>query len=144
MKKLFILLVLVGFASWTLTSCGKKEEAAKEETKTEDEAYEKYEEPKDNSTPDEMIAQGKTLADASDCKTCHHAENKLVGPSHTEVAKKYEFTQANVTLLADKIIAGGFGVWGQIPMTPHPDISKADAEKMAMYVLSLDGEKPKD
>jgi cytochrome c len=91
-----------------------------------------------------LIAQGKTLVDAADCKTCHHAENKIVGPSHTDVAKKYEFTQANVTLLADKIVAGGSGVWGDIPMTPHPDISKADAEKMAMYVLSLDGEKPKD
>ena len=141
MKKLFILLVLVGFASWTMTSCGgKKEEAAKEEG----EAYEKYEEPKDNSSPDELIAQGKALVDAADCKTCHHAENKIVGPSHTDVAKKYEFTQANVTLLADKIVAGGSGVWGDIPMTPHPDISKGDAEKMAMYVLSLDGEKPKD
>jgi cytochrome c len=46
-------------------------------------------------------------------------------------------------LLADKIIAGGSGVWGQIPMSPHGDVSKADAEKMAMYVLSLDGEKMK-
>jgi cytochrome c len=140
MKKLFILLVLVGFASWTMTSCGKKEEAAK----TEDEAYEKYEEPKDKSSAEDLIAQGKTLVDASDCKTCHHPENKIVGPSHTEVAKKYDFTQANVTLLAEKIVGGGSGVWGDIPMTPHPDISKADAEKMAMYVLSLDGEKPKD
>lgn len=140
MKKLFILLVLVGFAGVTMTSCGKKEEAAK----TEEDGYEKYEAPKDNSSPDELIAQGKALVDASDCKTCHHAENKLVGPSHTDVAKKYEFTQANVALLADKIISGGSGVWGDIPMTPHADISKGDAEKMAMYVLSLDGEKPQD
>jgi hypothetical protein len=26
-------------------------------------------------------------------------------------------------------------------MTPHPNLSQADAEKMARYVLSLDGEK---
>jgi cytochrome c len=141
MKKLFILLVLVGFASWTMTSCGKKEEAAKTE---EEEGYGEYEESKDKGTPEELIAQGKTLVDASDCKTCHHAENKIVGPSHTDVAKKYEFTQANISLLADKIIGGGSGVWGDLPMTAHADISKADAEKMAMYVLSLDGEKPKD
>ena len=44
-------------------------------------------------------------------------------------------------MLAEKIIKGGTGNWGQIPMTPHPNISQADAEKMAMYVLSLDGEK---
>jgi cytochrome c len=84
------------------------------------------------------------LVDASDCKTCHHSTNKLVGPSHTEVAQKYEFTNANVGMLSDKIIAGGSGTWGEIPMTAHPDISKADAEKMAMYVLSLDGEELKD
>ena len=84
------------------------------------------------------------LVDGSDCKTCHHPINKIIGPSHTDVAKKYEFTQANVSLLAEKIISGGSGVWGEIPMAAHVDLSKADAEKMAMYVLSLDGEKPKD
>lgn len=61
-----------------------------------------------------------------------------------DVAKKYEFTKANVDMLADKIIKGGSGVWGEIPMTAHADLSKADAEKMAMYVLSLDGEKYKE
>lgn len=100
-------------------------------------------EPKAESA-DDLIKQGQALVDASDCKTCHHPTNKIVGPSHTDVAKKYEFTKANVGLLADKIRNGGSGVWGEIPMSPHPDLSKADAEKMAMYVLSLDGEKPKD
>jgi cytochrome c len=104
----------------------------------------------DYGTPDETaapvaavdaITQGESLVKASDCKTCHHPTNKIIGPSHTDVAKKYDFTQASVTLLATKIISGGSGVWGEIPMTPHPDISQADAEKMARYVLSLDGEK---
>lgn len=56
--------------------------------------------------------------------------------------QKYEFNQANVDLLAKKIISGGSGVWGEIPMTPHPGVTEEDAKKMAMYVLSLDGEKP--
>ena len=84
---------------------------------------------------------GKNIMESSDCKTCHHATNKLIGPAHTDVAKKYEFTQANVLYLADKILKGGSGVWGQVPMTAHADISQANAEKMARYVLSLDGEK---
>ena len=84
------------------------------------------------------------MVDGSDCKTCHHPTNKIIGPSHTDVAKKYDFTKANIEMLAGKIISGGSGNWGEIPMSPHGDISKADAEKMAMYVLSLDGEKPKD
>ena len=145
MKKLFIVIVIAGFASWTMTSCGggKKEEAKTEEAN--DDGYSDYEtaEPEKASSED-LIKQGQALVDQSDCRTCHHATNKLVGPAHAEVAKKYEFTKANVSLLAGKIIQGGSGNWGDIPMTPHPDISKADAEKMAMYVLSLDGEKPQD
>jgi cytochrome c len=88
----------------------------------------------------DVIAQGEALVKSSDCKTCHHAVNKIIGPAHTEVAKKYEFNKASVELLAEKIIKGGVGVWGEIPMSAHTDITQADAEKMARYVLSLDGE----
>jgi cytochrome c len=143
MKKAFLVLALVGVATWSLTSCGgSKKEAAKEET---EEAYSDEEAAKPEAeSSDDLIKQGQALVDASDCKTCHHPTNKIVGPSHMDVAKKYEFTKANVGLLADKIRNGGSGVWGEIPMSPHPDLSQGDAEKMAMYVLSLDGEKPKD
>ncbi len=145
MKQLLLVIAMSGFFSYTMTSCGEKKE---EKTETEDDGYSDYEanEPAKTETKKEssedLIKQGQILTDASDCKTCHHPTNRIIGPSHTEVAKKYEFTQANVTLLAGKIINGGSGVWGEIPMTPHVDLSQADAEKMAMYVLSLDGEKP--
>jgi cytochrome c len=142
MKKLIVLILATGISAWTFTSCGpKKEEAQKEEG----EAYGEYEtaQPKQESSAD-LIKQGEALVKASDCKTCHALENKIVGPGHKEVAVKYEFTKANVAMLADKIIMGGAGAWGDVPMTAHTDISKADAEKMAMYVLSLDGEQPKD
>jgi cytochrome c len=112
--------------------------------KKEKAATEDYGTPQDQSAApaaSDAIAQGESLVKASDCKTCHHTTNKIIGPAHMDVAKKYEFTEANVKMLADKIIKGGSGVWGQIPMTAHPDISQADAEKMARYVLSLDGEK---
>jgi cytochrome c len=144
MKKLMLVLLVAVTASWTMTSCGGKKEEAKEEEKTED-AYsdtESADDKKDSS--EDLIAQGQVLVDQSDCKTCHHKTNKIIGPAHAEVAKKYEFTQANITMLAGKIIKGGSGNWGEIPMTAHPDLSQADAEKMAMYVLSLDGEKPAD
>jgi cytochrome c len=142
MKKLMLVLLVAATASWTMTSCGSKKEETKEEEK---EAYSDDEiaEPKKESAED-LIKQGQVLVDQSDCKTCHHATNKIIGPSHTDVAKKYEFTQGNITLLAGKIVKGGSGVWGEIPMTAHPDLSQQDAEKMAMYVLSLDGEKPAD
>jgi len=118
-----------------LTACGsKKTESEKEDFGTPDESS------KTEVTGADAIAQGEALVKASDCKTCHHATNKIIGPSHTDVAKKYEFTEANVKLLAGKIMTGGSGVWGEVPMTAH-DIPAADAEKMARYVLSLDGEK---
>ena len=146
MKKLMLLIALFGFFTYAMTSCGGKQEKAE----SDEEEYGEYEIAEEDQggqqqqdAPEELIKQGQALVDASDCKTCHHPTNKIIGPSHTEVATKYEFTQANVTYLADKIVNGGSGVWGEIPMTPHVDMSQADAEKMAMYVLSLDGEEPK-
>lgn len=118
-----------------MMSCGGKKEGANKEE------YVANESTAEKPASVDPVVQGEALVKAGDCKTCHHAVNKLIGPSHTDVAKKYEFTDANVKLLADKIIKGGTGVWGEIPMTAHPDISQGDAEKMAQYVLSLDGEK---
>lgn len=134
MKKIYYVTFISAFALFAF-SCGQKKEKAEAED---------YGTPTDQSAApvaSDAIAQGESLVKANDCKTCHHPTNKIIGPAHLEVAKKYEFTEANVKMLADKIIKGGSGVWGQIPMTAHPDISQADAEKMAKYVLSLDGEK---
>lgn len=80
---------------------------------------------------------GKALIEASDCRTCHQDAVKVIGPAYTEVAKKYPNTPANVKLLAGKVIAGGKGVWGEIPMTPHPNVSQSDAEAMVSYILSM-------
>lgn len=81
--------------------------------------------------------KGAQIISQSDCLSCHKVDEKLIGPSYKEVAKKYEASDANIKYLADKIINGGSGVWGDIPMTPHPAISKEDAAEMAKYVLSL-------
>jgi cytochrome c len=137
MKKVSLLGVALAVCMM-ISSCGSKKEEAKE---AEDYGTPEATEEVPQSGGADVIAQGEALMKASDCKTCHHPVNKIIGPAHTEVAKKYEFTEANVKLLADKIIKGGTGVWGQIPMTAHPDITQDDAEKMARYVLSLDGEK---
>lgn len=130
MRKIALLFVF----TLILASCGSKTDTNKEDFGTPEASSAE-------TTTVDIIGQGESLVKASDCKTCHHLTNKLIGPSHTDVAKKYDFTAENVTYLADKIIKGGTGVWGQVPMTAHSDIQKADAEKMARYVLSLDGEK---
>jgi cytochrome c len=140
MKSEVKVMAIVGAVCFSLASCGSKQEA---KTQDEGDGYGAYEiaEPK-KASPETLIAEGKKLVEGSDCTTCHHNTNKIIGPSYTEIATKYEFNQENVTLLAGKVITGGSGVWGQIPMTAHDGLSQTDAEKMAMYVLSLDGEKP--
>jgi cytochrome c len=89
------------------------------------------------ATPAAAGKDGKALIEGSDCRTCHHDNDKLIGPAYAEVAKKYPNNDANVKKLAGKILAGGTGVWGQIPMVPHPNITEDDAEAMVKYILSL-------
>lgn len=78
---------------------------------------------------------GKALIAGSDCLACHNETNKLVGPSYAEVAKKYK--EADIPKLAKKIIDGGAGSWGEIPMSPHPSLAPDDAEAMVKYILSV-------
>jgi cytochrome c len=137
MKKKILLVTIVCLAAQVFMFCGSKKQDA-ESVSTEEEVI------KDKPSNKDLIAEGKRLVEGRDCQTCHHSINKLIGPSHTDVAKKYDFTKENVSMLAKRIIAGGSGVWGQMPMNAHPDLSQENAEKMAMYVLSLDGETPKD
>jgi cytochrome c len=82
-------------------------------------------------------SKGEALLAKSDCLACHSKTQKLVGPAYVNVAGKYPATDENIEHLADKIIAGGQGVWGAIPMTPHPGLSKDDAKEMVKYILSL-------
>lgn len=85
----------------------------------------------------EDILAGKALIQRSDCVACHKTDVKLVGPGFLQVAKKYPATEDNYTSLAYKIISGGTGVWGQVPMSPHSTLSQLDAKKMVKYILSL-------
>ena len=80
---------------------------------------------------------GELLIAKADCVGCHHKENKLIGPAYQAIAEKYPSNEENINLLADKIINGGKGVWGTIPMTPHAKITQDDAKQMVTYILSL-------
>lgn len=84
-----------------------------------------------------LVANGAKLITASDCAGCHKEREKLLGPAYVAVAQKYPSTEANITMLANKIIQGGKGNWGEIPMTPHPGLSLGDAKEMTKYILSL-------
>lgn len=79
--------------------------------------------------------EGLALIEGGDCLTCHKLDTRVVGPSYQEVADKY--TEADIEMLATKIIEGGKGNWGEIPMTPHAGMSKDNAKKMVEYILTL-------
>ena len=76
------------------------------------------------------------LAKAKGCMVCHKTDAKLIGPSYKEVAAKYAGQKGAVDTLAEKVIKGGVGVWGQVPMTPNP-ISPEDAKKLVAWIMTV-------
>ncbi len=80
---------------------------------------------------------GKTLLENSDCKSCHNLTEKSVGPSLTQIADKYAGDETVIKGLIDKVIKGGSGVWGDLMMSPHPQLTSEETEKMIRYILSL-------
>ena len=84
-----------------------------------------------------QTSDGEKLIAKSDCIGCHKLDKKLIGPSYLDIAKKYPSNEKNVAYLSGKIIKGGSGVWGSIPMSAHASLKKNDANSMAKYILSL-------
>ena len=83
------------------------------------------------------FATGKRLIELSDCQACHTISQKSIGPTYTDIAKKYEKDNNAQKTLAKKIIEGGGGVWGEQVMAPHPQHKLSEAEDMVKYILSL-------
>jgi len=80
---------------------------------------------------------GEALIQKNDCLTCHKLDQKIIGPAYNDVANKYTASPAVIDTLANKIIKGGSGNWGNIAMSPHPTLSMTDAREMVKYILSL-------
>ncbi|HEX6191545.1 MAG TPA: c-type cytochrome [Chitinophagaceae bacterium] len=130
MKKIILPLIALSL----LTACGdsgdKKATDTKETTTTT--TTEK------DITQDPNYQKGISLIGKSDCLTCHKIDEPFTGPSYRDVANKYaSLPDTVVPYLAGKIITGGNGVWGPAMMTPHPQVSKEDAEAMVRYILLL-------
>jgi cytochrome c len=95
-----------------------------------------------------LIAQGHTqtgrkadamaLIEGSDCKACHQMEVYSAGPSYLAIAERYGNDAATIDMLANKIIKGGSGVWGETQMSAHPQIAPEDAKTIAAYIVDLD------
>jgi cytochrome c len=79
----------------------------------------------------------QALAQAKNCLSCHTVDKKIVGPAYKDVAKRYAGQKDAVDKLASKIMKGGAGVWGVVPMPVNSQVNEADAKKLATWVLSL-------
>jgi cytochrome c len=77
------------------------------------------------------------LAQKKNCMACHAVDKKLIGPGYKEVAAKYTGQKDATDKLAQKIVKGGSGVWGQVPMPANPQVSEAEAKQLAAWVLSV-------
>ena len=75
------------------------------------------------------------LAKAKNCMSCHAIDKKLVGPAYKDVAAKYKGDAKAPAMLAEKIKAGGKGVWGQVPMPPN-NVTPEEAKTLAAWVLA--------
>ncbi|MDQ6814274.1 MAG: c-type cytochrome [Bacteroidota bacterium] len=129
MKKVFVILAL----STAVISCGSNDSNAGKEA-SKDEAKDVAKAPAPKSAD---YQKGLELVAKSDCFTCHAVKEKKIGPAYQDVAAKYPATDETIETLSNKVIKGGSGNWGQIAMSPHPQLAKEDVKTMIKYILEL-------
>lgn len=83
------------------------------------------------------VLADQALATSRNCMACHAMDKKLVGPAYKDVAAKYAGQKDAADKLAAKIMKGGSGVWGPVPMPANTQVKEAEAKKLAAWVLSL-------
>jgi glucose/arabinose dehydrogenase/cytochrome c551/c552 len=81
--------------------------------------------------------RGERLIESSDCNACHTLNSQSVGPSYTAMAERYQDSSNVTSYLVDKIINGSKGVWGEVTMPAHLELSEADARRMVSWIQSL-------
>ncbi len=79
----------------------------------------------------------QALATKNNCMACHSVDKKLVGPAFKDIAKKYAGQKDAEAMLITKVIKGGSGVWGAIPMPANSQLKEADAKTLVTWILAL-------
>lgn len=77
------------------------------------------------------------MATAKNCMTCHAVDKKVVGPAYKDVAAKYAGQKDAVDKLTVKVLKGGSGAWGAVPMPANTQVSETEARALVRWVLSL-------
>jgi len=132
MKKIFF--TALAFAA--LVACNNSDTANSSSDSAPETPAEAPKAPSVSDNPD--YKKGLALVAQSDCLTCHKVDEAINGPSYRQVAEKYaDQAPGIIPTLAEKVIKGGSGNWGEVPMLPHPTLSHEDAEAMVKYILLL-------
>jgi len=131
MKKTLIILTAV----FVCISCNSSSDTKETDAKSTDTVAAAP--PPAAETKDLEAERGLGLVAKSDCFTCHKLTEPLIGPAYSLVAAKYKGQENMIDSLAHKIIKGGSGVWGEVPMSPHPQVPIEDAKAMVHYVMSI-------
>ncbi len=126
-------LLVVGFIGLALASCGGNSDSAKETTQSTSA------EPSTTVSAQTTgpVLPGEKLVAKNDCIGCHNKTQKVIGPAYVDIADKYASNDENIDILSESVINGSKGKWGDLPMTPHPNVSKSDAKQMVTWILSL-------
>jgi cytochrome c len=77
------------------------------------------------------------LAQKKNCMACHALDKKLVGPAYKDVAAKYAGQKDAVDKLAQKVIKGGTGVWGAVPMPANAQVNEAEAKQLVQWIMTV-------
>jgi cytochrome c len=125
MKKI----IVASFAVFALTACGGNDSTENKDKKDASDI---------TQNPDYKKGFALVSDPQNNCLTCHRVDEPLTGPPYRDVANKYAPASDSVmNYLVHKVINGGTGVWGQVPMTPHLGLSEDDARAMVKYIMTL-------
>lgn len=138
MKKKIVLVAMVAIWGLACNNAGNESSSTSKTDSAKTEAVPPPVETMKNGITKEDYEKGLALIGSSDCLTCHKVGEKFVGPAYKDVANRYTANPDTINMLASKILNGGQGRWGEVPMTSHPNLSKEDAVQMVKYVLAIE------
>jgi cytochrome c len=71
------------------------------------------------------------------CMGCHTVDKKQVGPAFKDIAARYAGQKDAVPRMAEKIVKGGSGAWGPVPMPANPKVTPDEARQLSAWILGL-------
>ncbi len=83
-----------------------------------------------------VVMASPELIKSKNCVACHHLERKMAGPAFQAIAAKYAVDEGAAKLLPDKVIKGGVGNWGQMPMPAQANVTPDEADVLVKWILS--------